>query len=167
MNWPPKHVELLEQLWNAGKTASKCRDAINQAFGTDYSRNSICGAVNRRGLKSRGSPIKSKDPTATADKRKAASQGPRHRQDGARAVVEARKRSAEASVNAKPTVNVKSSPLVVLRTASPFRQCQFPLTDRAPWKFCGKPTVPGHSWCHACCNVVYKPREETAKDKAA
>jgi hypothetical protein len=46
-----------------------------------------------------------------------------------------------------------------LLPASPHRRCQYIAGDK-PYRFCGKPAVPGKSWCESCMRIVFRPRGE-------
>ena len=42
-------------------------------------------------------------------------------------------------------------------TLGPAPTCQFIVDDNGVERFCGKPSLPGHSWCRGHCAVVYTP----------
>nr|WP_321985359.1 GcrA family cell cycle regulator [uncultured Lichenicoccus sp.] len=48
----------------------------------------------------------------------------------------------------------------------PAPSCQYPLTNGRPWRFCSKPSVPGKSWCLACCGRVYVQKRQSSEAAA-
>lgn len=54
--WSDERVELLKQLWGAGKSAAE----IAQQLGCGISRNAVIGKAHRLGLSGRASPVQKK-----------------------------------------------------------------------------------------------------------
>lgn len=167
--WTDARIAFLRKRWGEGATASQIARELNEKFGGYVSRNAVIGKASRIGLIGRPNPIRSRNPEATAEKHKAAARLPRkaNRDEGARAVIDARQRTAAplAQVAVKPTPRSFPVPL----KASPFRTCQYLHGEAKLRNFCGAPTVLGHSWCEAhyiACHekqkLVERPESEAA-----
>jgi len=161
-------IELLKKLWADGWTASK----IGAKLGV--SRNTVIGRAHRMKLAKRPSPIKSRDPAATAEKRQRSIAGNSQHGGAAKrvaAVREAALRPAPSPVRTAAPVGVKpprSFPVPL--KASPFRTCQYLHGEAKLRNFCGAPTVAGHSYCaphYIACHQKLEPVEQPAESEAA
>jgi hypothetical protein len=54
--WPTEHVNQLVSLWRDGNSASQIAEKLTAQFGVRRTRNSVIGAVHRRGLQRRIDP---------------------------------------------------------------------------------------------------------------
>jgi GcrA cell cycle regulator len=167
--WNEARDAMLRKLWSEGKTGKQ----IGVLLGV--TRNAAIGRIHRLGLLGRPSPIKSKDPAATKAKRQASlkdaikrSDKTVCRRDGARAVVEARERTAK--LNGKPAAAPPKPVALPVRKASPYRKCQYLHGEPKRRNFCGKPTMLGKSWCelhYIACHEKQKPTEQKPESEAA
>ena len=92
------------------------------------------------------------------------------RRDGARALQEARQRTAQAAERVVVKPVTRPIPAPIAKKASPFKTCQYLHGEAKLRNFCGAPTVPGHSWCEAhyiACHAKPEPAERPAESEAA
>lgn len=150
MPWPSDHDALLTKLYGEGQSFSQVATALNEMFGTAYSRNAAIGRASRLGIAGgRRKETKSLDRVerspAVAPKPAAAAPVPK---------------SAPAPVEVEPPPGRRLLSLFELTD----RTCKFPIGDPrdAGFGFCGSRvtlTDPPVPYCRFHCRIAYQPRD--------
>jgi GcrA cell cycle regulator len=153
MEWTDKMLATLRRMWPEGHFCSVIAKEVG-----GVSASAVAGKAHRLGLPARGSPIKSNDPGIQA-----------RREETKRATIIARRAAKPPTPSPQPPggprTAVRFEPVV--RPPPPPRTCSWPLGEpgTASFRFCGKPSDPGRSYCADHCRLAYvkiKDRRETA-----
>ncbi len=141
--WNDERVELLKELWGAGKTAAE----IAQQLGGNITRNAVIGKAHRLGLSGRVSPIQKKPKRSSAS-----SAGSSPAASSSSAPVQSAPRVKETYVDVpRPNGGVS---LMELKE----KMCHWPIGDpkKAGFHFCGDRSVPGLPYCGEHASVAYQ-----------
>lgn len=140
--WTPEMNAKLRKLWAEGKTCTQIAEIMGLP-----SRSAVSGRAHRMKLTRRANPASVKAAKVKHETRmslhsamaraKQKAKDPR-RLDTAPQAGRETDRRAELPARPKPASEA------VLRPGS---ECQFPLTNDRPWKFCGDPCEQGFSYC--------------------
>ena len=147
MSWTDEKVAVLRQYWGSGKSASEIAEIIG-----GMSRNAVIGKAHRLGLAGRPSPIKER--RAKPKPAVLTSSGP-----------------APASTQAAPRPPVDN--VVELQPGGGAtilslteRMCRWPHGDpkKPGFRFCGKPSADGTSYCAEHLKQAYQPPQPKRRD---
>jgi GcrA cell cycle regulator len=146
MSWTAERVELLEQLWRSGRSASQ----IAQALG-GVTRNAVIGKAHRLGLMGRPSPIRDGQPVERPVRvatPRAAAPKPAPRPPVVRAVEPA---------PLPPVAELAGDSSATILTLTE-RMCKWPIGDPRDedFHFCGGGTVPGRPYCEHHARRAYQ-----------
>lgn len=152
-DWTPKLIATLTELWASGIPVREI--GLRMGIG----KNAVVGKAHRIGLPARESPIK----TAGGPKPWKAKPQPRPfvlpRLPTLDTPPEALK-PIRAAVPPKPAAPPVAPPAL-------FKTCQWPVTDRQPWRFCDDVhVVPGRPYCAEHCKVAYRTAYEISPEVA-
>lgn len=143
--WNEERVELLKELWGAGKTAAE----IAQQLGENITRNAVIGKAHRLGLSGRVSPIQKK--AKKAAKAPAAAKTPTAVASATAATAAPRQPRSVYVDTPKENGGVS---LMELKD----RMCHWPIGDpkKPGFHFCGDASVPGVPYCAEHTAVAYQ-----------
>ena len=145
--WTLEQSEALKDFVLSGLSYAKSAAAINDQFGTAYSRNAAIGRANRIGL---AVPVKAKQPPR---KRKPQPYKPRDKSRQKYSSVAKRFYEVLDNVEIEQLRCVEITPLNVSLVDLEPGDCRYPTSD-APFLFCGHPKQDGSSFCtphhHLC-----------------
>lgn len=155
-----QQVSELRRRWSIGETLAMIAAAMGVTKGV------ISGKVNLYELARRdGSDHPRKDSYKYGSKvRKVALEKAHHAveipalpptPDPVATPVEARPIAATGAADNLPSLATFVAPIRVASVQRERPGCQFPVTDRRPWKFCGAETLLGSPWCFKCRKRVY------------
>jgi GcrA cell cycle regulator len=141
-NWDEESKNKLRELWAGDLSAS----LIGKEMG--LTKNSIIGAANRMKLPPRVTP-----PAFTARSGVLKKQ----EQPVNISAVEPQERPVEDVQTPAPVVAAKLKRILYTPGNATMKTCRFPSGDpkKSDFRFCGRPTVTGKSYCLACCNIAY------------
>lgn len=197
IDWCPDEEADLKRLWTEGKSGAEIMRTLNAKYRRARSRNSVIGKVHRLGLDGRITPSRPvRRPSAVppvptqrtlSEKRRAAGQAgamKTHKQGGR--TVEVKGSFRFGAVQTEPTPERKAGigkdrvrnprllpgqtpadgrPITELRDC----ECRYALTADAPHRFCGRPSVPGESYCRGHIAGLFQatpaPRNPHAREK--
>jgi GcrA cell cycle regulator len=146
--WTPERVELLKDLWGAGRTAAE----IAKQLGGNITRNAVIGKAHRLGLSGRVSPIqkKAKKTPRSVKPAAASTKKPANATQGSTTTTRAPARKPYVD---KPKANGGVS-LIDLKD----RMCHWPIGDpkKPGFHFCGDRSVPGLPYCAEHAAVAYQ-----------
>ena len=147
--WPEAATALLRRLWITGMSCKLAGETIGKETGFWPTRNAVAGKASRLGLPGRKSPIRRDKParlprkpsgisvSKTRDPRRLDTAPQAGRETDRRAELPARSEAASEPVT------------------RPGTECQFPLTNDRPWRFCGDSCEAGFSYCPTHRRVCY------------
>ena len=148
MSWTEEKVAVLRQYWGSGKSASEIAEIIG-----GMSRNAVIGKAHRLGLAGRPSPIK---------ERKA-------KPKPAAALTSATPVPASVPPAPKPAVDnvvelLPGGGATILSLTE--RMCRWPHGDpkKPGFRFCGKPSAEGTSYCAEHLKMAYQPPQPKRGD---
>jgi GcrA cell cycle regulator len=152
--WPAAATDCLREYWERGLSASQCTRAINEEFGTRFSRNAVIGKAYRLGLAKRGRGYRPPQAAAPMPSR------PKRRLSNPAGPALA-KPPAVASVASEPLPQA-----VTLAELLP-HHCRWPFGDpRLPgFRFCGARRADHLPYCVIHARLAYRPA--TQKERAA
>ncbi len=140
--WSDDHYEELKACWSSGMSAERTANSINHKFGTNYSRNSIIGKVNRHGLSVAFGRVRAQ-PTQKAPR-------------APRSPSLARVRLAIANI---PDIEDSAIPFEQRKTLMTLErgECHWPVGDPASSEFffCGGVAKEGKSYCAGHCKRAF------------
>jgi len=134
-DWDDQQIAQLRKLWADGLTTSQIGAVMR------LSKNAIIGKVHRLGLPSRPSPIK---------------------RGAAHPAIE--RRSDSPAMKSTAHIIQLHTPQPMQRVAlapakyQSVKDCQFPVTAHAPYRFCDAPAAPGRVYCTRHVEVCYLHR---------
>jgi GcrA cell cycle regulator len=148
-NWAPEHSDALREFLARGMSYSEIAGAINEKFGTCYTRNATIGRGRRMGL---GVPERQDDrskPPPCGSSPKLAKASPRA------LGAPRREKSCEAPIEVGPAEPVRLrcvgvSPRLLTLTDLNDGDCHYPYggdRDDEPILFCGHPRLKGSRYC--------------------
>jgi GcrA cell cycle regulator len=148
-SWPPEASERLVELYDEGRSASVIAELLHREGLISVTRNGVIGRAHRLKLPARAPR---KPARMTVEQRRV--------QDAARKRL---KRALMKKV--KPMMDEATREKLRCETVSPLHisiyeltddTCRFPYGTRAPYSYCGRPTIFGSSYCEhhdALCGV--------------
>jgi GcrA cell cycle regulator len=148
-NWAPEHSNALREFLARGMSYSEIADAINEKFGTCYTRNATIGRGRRMGLgiperpDDRLKPPPQSQPLRLSKARPQTLRAPR------------REKTCETPAEVEPTEPVRFrcvgvSPRLLPLTDLDDGDCHYPYggdRDDEPILFCGHPRLAGSRYC--------------------
>ena len=155
MSWTDERIDTLKALWESGLTASQ----IAEKLGGGISRNAVIGKAHRLELKSRPSPVKAGDDSATPAAPAAAKAAPKAAATTPGTPIAAK--PAPEIVRPRiaprpPVAPVKSGKTTLLDLSD--KVCKWPIghPGEANFHFCGKPSNPSFPYCLDHCAQAYQ-----------
>ncbi len=155
-NWTDVTEAFLRQLWDEGLSATE----IGRTMG--ISKHAVAGKAHRLNLTPRPSPIRTRNPGDPAKPKikrapKVTLPGVASPKTNRTTPVERHTASGRARLALSgptlPTLaaerSVNPTHRVAARPPGQLRECQWPLTNGRPWRFCCVETVPGKPYCAA------------------
>jgi GcrA cell cycle regulator len=145
LDWEEAHSSALRDCVEKGMSFAEAARALNQRFGTVYSRNAAIGRARRMGL---SSPERVKRVARPRPPKPAAVRLPKRREraaSGASARVEVRERAAALQLRCV-AIDPRHLSLIELEAGD----CRYPYGGDAegePITFCGHPRRDGSSYC--------------------
>lgn len=148
--WTDRALTMLRQMWDDGAAAS----AIAAELGT--TKNSVLGKAHRLRLPARANPVP-RPPGGWVKPPPKPDRVGIKRPAGHAAVRDTFEALGLTIYRARVP---PSAALPIPRgSIGPARTCQWTDSNRAPWEWCGAPSLDGYSWCAAHKRVVFPPRE--------
>jgi GcrA cell cycle regulator len=148
-NWAPEHSDALRELLTRGRSYSEIANAINEKFGTSYTRNAAIGRGKRMGL---GGPDRSDDGPKPPPRSKAPKLLETSLQKLRVPRAERRSEPVPERDSAEPVklrcVGIRPRLLSVIELED--GDCRYPYggdKDGGPIAFCGHPRLAGSSYC--------------------
>ena len=149
MSWTEEKVAVLRQYWGSGKSASEIAEIIG-----GMSRNAVIGKAHRLGLAGRPSPIKEKKarPKPAAVSHSSPAPAPTPAPAVARTPVD----------NVVELLPGGGATILSLTE----RMCRWPHGDpkKPGFRFCGKPSADGTSYCAEHLKQAYQPPQPKRRD---
>jgi GcrA cell cycle regulator len=161
-SWAPQHCDALKELVAAGLSFSEAAGAINEKFGTAYTRSAVIGRAKRMKLVIRARPARVPKFAPARPSQVA----PRTRQGGIPAAAEgAPKGASPATRRAEPPKLrcVGVQPRLVTFAELADGDCRYPYggdRDGEAINFCGHPRFRGTSYCAPHFHLTRGPRIE-------
>ena len=156
-SWTPEHCEMLRRHVAAGLSFSEVADALNEKFGTDFTRSAVIGRARRMKLAVPARPARG--PTLKLRKPKqAAGNSPGSRAREATVSAPAPERSETVKLRC-----VGIRPRLVSFHDLADGDCRYPYggdRDGEPITFCGHPRFRGSSYCAPHFHLTRGPRTE-------
>ena len=161
-NWAPEHTDALREYRARGMSFSEIADAVNEKFGTDYSRNATIGRARRMGLAGPERPVDRPRPPPKAAATRLRKSRERHAPESPRPVPVS-ERTEPARLRCVEIVPRHLS-LVDLEPGD----CRYPYggdVEGEAITFCGHPRRSGSSYCAPHFHLTRGPG--TASERAA
>jgi GcrA cell cycle regulator len=170
-NWAPDHSAALREFLAGGMSFSAIAEALNQKFGTSYTRNAAISRSKRMGLSGPDQAVRRLERALNAKSgrpKRSGKAGEARKASG----VPVRESPAPASPQPAEPVRLRCvgiSPRLVSLTELEPGDCRYPYggdKEGEPIVFCGHPRRQGSSYCTPHFHLTQAPEAETERPAA-